>query len=136
VILPDLNGNVVDLSEFRGCPTVAIFWQPSCHFCKELLPELKALENSHPADVVQLLMISTGTLEENARLGMRSPVLLAPDFSVGSAFGVNGTPSAVLLDEEGRIASRIAVGGPAVLALANSAINARPAGDRPAGGIN
>ena len=136
LILPDLNGNVVDLSEFRGCPTVAIFWQPSCHFCQELLPELKALENSRSAEVVKLLMISTGTSEENARLGIRSPVLLAPDFSVGSAFGVNGTPSAVLLDGEGRIASRIAVGGPAVLALANSAINTRPPGDRPAGGIN
>lgn len=136
VRLPDLNGNIVDLNEFRGFATFAVFWQPSCHFCQELLPELKAFENSRPAGVVQILMISTGTLEENDRLGIRSPILLSPDFSVGSAFGVHGTPSAVLLDEESRIASPIAVGGPAVLALADSAINARPLGDRPAGSIN
>jgi peroxiredoxin len=129
VRLPDLSGHAVDLAESRGLPTVAVFWQPSCHFCQELLPELKAIENSCDEGGVLLLVISTGSLEENARLGVRSPVLLAPDFSVGSAFGVTGTPSAVLLDTEGRIASSIAVGGPAVLALArDAAIDNRPAG--------
>jgi peroxiredoxin len=136
VSLPDLNGNVVDLAEFRGFPTVAVFWQPSCHFCQELLPELRAWENSRPEGVVRLLVISNGTLEENSRLGFRSPVLLAPDFSVGSAFGVNGTPSAVLLDEEGRISSPVAVGGPAVLALAKDTIKARPTDNGPAATIN
>ena len=132
VRLRDLDGNIVELAEFRGLPTLAVFWQPSCHFCQELLPELKALENSRAQSRAQLLLISTGTSEENTRLGMRSPVLLARDFSAGSAFGVSGTPSAVLLDAEGRIASSIAVGGPAVLALARDATLA----DSPAGSIN
>jgi len=132
VRLRDLDGNIVELAEFRGLSTLAVFWQPSCHFCQELLPELKALENSRAQSRAQLLLISTGTSEENTRLGMRSPVLLARDFSAGSAFGVSGTPSAVLLDAEGRIASSIAVGGPAVLALARDATLA----DSPAGSIN
>jgi hypothetical protein len=39
-------------------------------------------------------------------------------FSVGRKFGAGGTPSAILVDEKGMIASDVAVGAPAVLALA------------------
>ena len=51
-------------------------------------------------------------------MGLRSPVLLDQGFSVGSAFGASGTPSAVLVDAKGNIASDVAVGAQAVLALA------------------
>jgi hypothetical protein len=46
-------------------------------------------------------------------------VVLEQGFATGSAFGANGTPSAVLVDSEGKIASEVAVGAPAVLALAD-----------------
>jgi hypothetical protein len=49
---------------------------------------------------------------------VRAPVLLDQGFSAASRFGVRGTPSAVLVDAEGWIASEVAVGAPAVLALA------------------
>jgi hypothetical protein len=39
-------------------------------------------------------------------------------FSAGSAFGTSGTPSALLVDEHGNVASELAVGAPGVLALA------------------
>jgi hypothetical protein len=45
-------------------------------------------------------------------------VVLDQPFSGGRAFGAPGTPSAVLVDSEGKIASELAVGGPAVLRLA------------------
>ncbi len=51
-------------------------------------------------------------------MGLSSTVLLDQQFAVGSAFGASGTPSAVLVDEEGKVASEVAVGAPAVLALA------------------
>ena len=47
--------------------------------------------------------------------GFRSPVLLDPEFSVGEAFGAAGTPSAVLIDIEGRVASEVMVGAEAIL---------------------
>jgi hypothetical protein len=58
--------------------------------------------------------------EANKAMGLRSPVVLDQNFGVGSAFGASGTPSAVLVDEEGRIASEVAVGAPAVLSLAGA----------------
>jgi hypothetical protein len=51
-------------------------------------------------------------------MGLKSPVVLDADFSVGRAFGASGTPSGLLVDAEGRIASELAIGAERVLALA------------------
>ncbi len=50
-------------------------------------------------------------------MGLRAPMLLDQGFSIGQAFGASGTPFAVLVDAEGRIASDLAVGASGVLAL-------------------
>jgi hypothetical protein len=58
-------------------------------------------------------------VESNQAMGLRSPVALDQDgMRVGRLFGATGTPMAVLVDAEGKIASELAVGAPAVLALA------------------
>jgi hypothetical protein len=50
---------------------------------------------------------------------LRSPIVLDQGgMSIGSKFGANGTPMAVLVDAEGKIASEVAAGAPAVLTLA------------------
>jgi sec-independent protein translocase protein TatA len=53
-------------------------------------------------------------------MGIRSTVVLDQQFVVRRAFGASGTPSAVLVDEEGKIASEVAVGGQAILELAGT----------------
>ena len=53
-------------------------------------------------------------------MGLNSPLVLEQSFHAGSAFGASGTPSAVLVDEEGKVASELAVGVPGVLALARA----------------
>jgi hypothetical protein len=50
-------------------------------------------------------------------MGLNSPLVLEQSFHAGSAFGASGTPSAVLVDRKGNVASELAVGAPAVLAL-------------------
>jgi hypothetical protein len=50
-----------------------------------------------------------------------------------SAYGVRGTPSAVLVDVEGRIASRPAAGAPAIEALVRTALRDGVDGSPPAG---
>ena len=65
-------------------------------------------------------MGSAGTVEENKALGLRSTVVLDRVFNAGHAFEASGTLSAVLVDEEGNVASEVAVGAPAVLALAGA----------------
>ena len=50
-------------------------------------------------------------------MGLRSAVLLEEDLEMGISYGASGTPSAVLIDEYGRIASELMVGASGVLAL-------------------
>jgi hypothetical protein len=85
-----------------------------------MLPDLIEWENKPPEGAPKLLVLSAGTAEANKEMNLSSPVLLDQEFATGLTFGTAGTPSAVLLDEEGKIASELAVGAPAVLQLAGA----------------
>jgi protein-disulfide isomerase len=95
-----------------------LFWNPGCGFCQQMLPDLKAWEADPPPGAPQLFVVSAGTVEANQAMGLRSPVMLDQGFSAGRSFGATGTPSAVLIDAQGRMTSPVAVGAAAVLALA------------------
>ncbi len=117
--LPDLAGKTVKLSDFRGSKTLVLFWRPSCGFCERMLPDLKAWETNARNGAPKLLVISTDSVADNKAMGLLSPVVLDKSgMSVGSKFGAGGTPMAVLVDAEGKIASELAAGAPAVLQLA------------------
>jgi len=73
-----------------------------------------------PEDAPKLLFVSAGMEEANRQMGLASTVVLDQQFAVGWAFGASGTPSAVLVDAEGKVASEVAVGAPAVLELAGA----------------
>lgn len=114
-----------------GQLTLVLFWNPNCGFCRRMLNDLKAWEDEADPRDPRLVLISTGTPEANRALGLRSPIVLDEGFKLGNAYGATGTPSAVLVDAGGRIASAVIVGGPDVLSLARSQREAAlaPAGD-------
>jgi methylamine dehydrogenase accessory protein MauD len=115
--LTTLEGPEARLSEQLQGRTAVLFWNPTCGFCQRMLPDLQRFAESPPGDAPSIVVVSTGELQQNRDMGLRSPVLLDGAFATASAFGATGTPSAVLVDEEGRVASGIAVGAPAVLEL-------------------
>jgi thiol-disulfide isomerase/thioredoxin len=119
VKLEDLSGNEVSLKEdFGGDETLVLFWNPGCGFCQQMLDDLKEWEQNPPQGAPKLLMVSAGTEEANKQMGLESPVVLDQHFSIGRQYGAGGTPSAVLVDAEGKVASEVAIGAPAVLELA------------------
>ena len=118
--LPDLSGNLVHLSDFRGQQTLVLFWRPSCGFCQRMLPDLLAWEAQPPEGAPRLLVVSTDSVQDNQAMGLRSPIVLdQAGMIIASRFGAVGTPMAVLVDAEGRIASELEAGALAVLALAS-----------------
>jgi peroxiredoxin len=133
VELNNLDGETVRLADFAGHPTAVLFWNPGCGFCQRMLDDLKSWESGKPEDAPKLLVVSTGEVEPNRQLGLSSPVLLDSGFNVGRAFGASGTPSAVLVGADGKIASGLAVGGPTVISLlkneAPNLLDASAAGD-------
>jgi thiol-disulfide isomerase/thioredoxin/uncharacterized membrane protein YphA (DoxX/SURF4 family) len=121
VKLPDLEANTVELAKnFKGQKTLLVFWNPGCGFCQQMLPELREWEDNPPEEAPKLLIVSAGSKEANREQGLSSTVVLDQNFATGRAFGASGTPSAVLVDAQGKVASDIAVGAPAVMELAGA----------------
>jgi thiol-disulfide isomerase/thioredoxin len=109
---PDLDGNVVDLASFRDAPTLLLFWSPGCSHCHELLPELRAFEQS--LGWMRTVIVSRGPGALNQEAGFNSPVVLDDDQSIAQTFGASGTPAAVLLDARGLVATPVARGSAGV----------------------
>jgi peroxiredoxin/uncharacterized membrane protein YphA (DoxX/SURF4 family) len=117
VELANIDGEPVKLTDFAGQPTAVLFWNPGCGFCQRMVDDLKAWESDPPKDAPKLLVVSTGEADANRKQGFKSPIVLDTGFTVGRSFGASGTPSAVLVNAEGKIASGLAVGGPTVISL-------------------
>jgi peroxiredoxin len=115
--LPDLEDSFIEGDDLKGLPTLLLFWNPNCGFCQRMLTELKECEQSRSESGLQVLMISTGSVEANRAMQLAARVCLDQRFTVGSGLGVTGTPSALLLDPDGNIASTVAVGSSSVMAL-------------------
>jgi hypothetical protein len=118
VQLEDLDAAPVSLrAATGGAAHLLVFWNPTCGFCASMLEDVRALEARD--DLPPLLFVATGESEANRDQGLRSRILLDGGFAgTGEALGVAGTPSALRVDAEGRIVSRLAVGIDQVLVLA------------------
>jgi peroxiredoxin len=134
VTLPDLDGNDVSLGDFRGRQVVLVNWSPTCGFCDAIAADLAAagrdLEQKANATLV---FVAHGTPEANRAMAEKyaiaSPVLLLGDEANPAGFRNLGTPSAFLIDAEGRAATTLAVGADQVPVLVHDVIDAATPGD-------
>ena len=80
---------------------------------------------------MQLVLASPEDAESNRELalehGLTCPILLMPDDGplARETFKDQGTPVAYLLDEQGKVAQPVAVGGDEILALARGVVGNR-----------
>ena len=116
--LADLAGEKGRLSDYRGRRVLLVFFNPQCGYCATMAPDLAALSLADPLPVV----VTTGSPEDNRWLleknHVRCPVLLQEQNEIGELYYATGTPMGYLIDPQGRIASPIAAGAQALLALA------------------
>jgi peroxiredoxin len=123
--LPDLHGGKGSLAELRGRKVLLVFFSPRCGYCLDLAPRLAAIPWAKHGRGLAPVVVTNGTLEENLKMekeyGLRGPVLLQEGMEVASRYDAIGTPIGYLIDEEGRIASEMAVGGDTLMALAELA---------------
>ena len=130
--LPDLAGAHRRLAEFRGRQLLLMFFNPRCDFCTRMAPQLAALAPEGRDGQPLPLVVSTGEAEANRQLvqthQIRCPVVLQKEMEVASQYQAHGTPMGYLIDEAGAIASELAVGAPALLALARAQRAAPQAG--------
>jgi peroxiredoxin len=128
----NLDGESVELDDLLAPrkPVLLLFIHPQCGPCDALMPDVAAWQRVH-GEVLTIPVISEGTVKENrkksvqhglnaamALAGFRSTLIIDRDARVTRAFGVTGTPMAVLLDERRRVTSEIAIGADAFFRLA------------------
>lgn len=112
--VPALDGRQVVLRDLLGdgAPLMILFTDPGCGPCQALMPEIGRWQEEHSA-ALRVAVVSGGAVDEvrtaAGEHGVR-PVLLDEDRDLYNAYEANGTPSAVLVDAAGRIASGVAAG--------------------------
>ena len=137
--LPSLSGGERTLASLGpdGQTVALVFIEPGCGPCNELLPEIAAV-NQQAMRAAQThgtsrresrrlvtALVSQGTVDQNREKAAGfafEHVLLQREREVAQAFGVVGTPSAVLV-RNGLVISPLAAGPAAVRELLNGALD-------------
>lgn len=109
-----------------GRPLLLVFSDPDCGACRELLPWVAHRQQQESA--LTVVAVSGGADDIRrvaAELDLRM-VLVDRDHAASAAYGVRATPTAILVDEHGRIAADPAVGAEEIVALAGRAVTPEP----------
>jgi len=106
-----------------GLPVLLVFSDPGCGHCKALLPQVAGWQHQH-RDRLTVALASRRSAGQKAATpethGLRD-VLLQANREIAEANQANGTPSAVLIAANGKIASPLASGAQAITQLIQSA---------------
>ena len=116
-----------------GRPLLLVFSDPQCGPCQSLLPDLATWQAEY-ADRFTAALVSRGSMAANAAEAGRYDLAhlgVQRDREVAVAYAYGGTPSAVAVAADGRIASQVATGPDGVRALAAAVLAGNPAGDMP-----
>lgn len=116
-IVKALDGQEIRSADIRGRQTLVTFWSPTCPHCVAMMDEIKAWDKVRGQDEPDLLLFSDGEEAAHLDLGLRAPVILDKGYKTAETLGMNGTPSAVLINEDGKFASELAVGAGNIWAL-------------------
>lgn len=115
--LQDVHGREITSKDFRGKKTLVTFWSTTCPHCVDMVRELQEWDREKGADEPNLLVFSEGDVEDHKEIGLKSPILIDKGYETSEKFGMNGTPSAVLINENGKIISETATGAANIWAL-------------------
>jgi hypothetical protein len=118
--LETLDGRRLSLGAPGPIASLLLFWNPSCGFCQQMVGDLLRLDAALAERAVRLVLVSAGDGRAERALSLSSALVLDRG-DVAAAFGANGTPMAIRIDPQGRVASKLAVGRAEILALAQDA---------------
>jgi peroxiredoxin len=137
--LPNLAGQAVRLSAYRGQVVLVNLWATWCPPCRDEMPSMEKLHQRLKDRGFVLLAVSedeggVATVKPFIeQLKVTFPVLIDTEGEVGKKYGVWGFPESFLVDRDGRIVDRV-IGprdwvAPAQVAAIEALLAARPAVD-------
>jgi peroxiredoxin len=129
--LPRMDGGELSLADFRGGRVLLVFSDPDCGPCDELAPGLQEIHLQRSE--LQVLVVSRRDVDSNrakaASLGLSFPIVLQKQWEVSLQYAMFATPVGYLIDEQGILASDVAIGVGPILALAGEGVHESYAGE-------
>lgn len=109
--LPDADGRMQALAQWRGKPLVLNFWASWCPPCVEEMPELSKLQQNYAVRGIQVIGIAvepaSGVVEFNKKYKISYPLLVGgiEGNELAKALGnkAGALPYTVLIDSDGKI---------------------------------
>jgi peroxiredoxin len=106
--LPDVEGNVVSLSDFRGRPVMLNFWATWCLPCRIEMPELQEALLAYQEDELAILSINEEESKEAvqtffAEFDLSLTALLDSEGTVGELYRIINMPATVFINPEGQV---------------------------------
>lgn len=109
-----LSHGAINLDSLRGKPVLVTFWATTCTICLGEMPELVKLYQRHRARGFELVAVAMPydaawlVADYATSRALPFPVALDAKGEAVKAFGsIDGTPTAFLLDKQGRVVERI-----------------------------
>ena len=113
IVLKDLQGRAVKLSDLRGKVVLVNFWATWCKPCKEEMPAMQASYDKLRDK--GFVVLAVNELEDTARVaehirthGHTFEVVMDHNNQVANVYGVVGLPASFLIDPQGIVRERIA----------------------------
>jgi peroxiredoxin len=106
--LQNVNGETINLSDFRGRPVMLVFWRINCSACQTQMPYTQALYDKWSSDSIGVLTINVGDRASAVQdyvtsRGITYPILLDPQGKTAQDYGIIGVPMTFLIDSKGNL---------------------------------
>lgn len=111
--LPDLQGNMVQLSALRGTVVFINLWATWCPPCVEEMPTMQRLYDRLHARGLEILAISIDALGAQMvgpfmrQYRLTFPALLDPTSSIERLYRTRGVPESFVVDKQGRLVEKV-----------------------------
>ncbi|MGB9628729.1 MAG: TlpA family protein disulfide reductase [Thermodesulfobacteriota bacterium] len=107
--LKNLEGEIIELKNFKGRVILLNFWATWCSPCKEEMPSMETLYQQFDRKDFTLLAVSVDFEESKnvkkfiEKSGYTFPVLVDPKGKILDLYGVRAIPTTFLIDQNGLI---------------------------------
>ncbi|WP_066047930.1 TlpA disulfide reductase family protein [Robertmurraya korlensis] len=111
----DLNGNIANLSDYRGKKVLLNFWASWCPPCKAEMPHMEELYKEHVDEGIVILALNM-TNTENSLEDVRNfvedqkltfPILLDEEGEVSAKYEILAYPTSYFIDSTGVIRNKV-----------------------------
>jgi len=111
--LPELDGKMVSLSDYKGHVVLVNIWATWCPPCIDEMPSMEALYKIFKGENFEILAISIDAMGTNAvapfmkKHSLSLPALLDPAGTIKTAYQTTGVPESFIINKQGILVEKI-----------------------------